>query len=378
MITTHHIFVVTNRHDIQTLTWIQRQLPLILGHASHNIVRCKTPVFSDVTIFYPDICIIGRERRQHHRILYKDRRMWLAVVVHNESLVGHHILEFHGRGDHLARRTKMIEGTTRQGHDGHRKTAQLRVVNQRIRAQRATKLIIEIIRLQLRLIGPTAFHEQTDSTVAENPYADIRQVIMLLLKFLQFLNTGLLEHLLQHLRRATVGHKDAMILGHAGIQPQTITHHVCLRHRRQGLSGGDEHIATNNHGIQAVGRLRHHLFIERQLQGQEILRQTLSPLPSEHRDGREYLARRGIGRQATTLPASMQEDAFLASQPRVERVGGLRTPGLHQQPGRASATTNAMSLRVAGTEKLAGWQTRNLMKDRLAIGTLPNQIRRQR
>lgn len=141
-----------------------------------------------------------------------------------------------------------------------------------------------------------------------------------------------------------------------------------------------------------VGGKRHQSLIKGQLQGEQRLGETLSPLPSEHRDGSEYLARGGIGGKAAALAAGMEEDALLRGKPGGEggRGGGggalqqncrerwlaiwerglaiwergllLGLIALLEEIGGATTAAEFVSYGVVGTEILAAVETGYLVK----------------
>ena len=225
----------------------------------------------------------------------------------------------------------MVELSSRQGHDGYRQLAQFFIIDGGVGAQRAAKLRVKVVFFKGELSGRTAgnsraLHEQLDRLVAQQPDADVRQVEMVFLQHCQLFHAGFLQHLLQHARRLTATDEDTMVLGDGGIEPQAIADHIGLGHLTQSLCGTDIHVATDNHGCQTIGCLFHDSFIERQLQVEQCLREALATLPTEHGDGRQYLAADSIRRQSAALSAGMQNDAPLTVQPCL---------GLLQQPGGA-------------------------------------------
>ena len=98
---TNAVAVLPNGYDVQALSWFQRDCPVVLRHARHYIVVRQRPVRPDAAVLYPHIGVLVRKRIAGQRILCKDARMWLTVMVHDVTLVVHHILDSHCRGDHL-------------------------------------------------------------------------------------------------------------------------------------------------------------------------------------------------------------------------------------------------------------------------------------
>ena len=181
---------------------------------------------------------------------------------------------------------------------------QLWVIDGWMSAQRAAELTVEVVFLDMVTLDRT-FHQELHSTVGEQPNTDIRQIEMVFEQFCEAFGTGLLQHLLQHVRGATVADKDPVILGDRGIKPKSIAHHVSIGDRSYALSSTDIDIAADNHRSQTFGSLSHHTLIERQLQVKQGLRQSLATLPTENGDGGENLATGGIRGQSATLSACM-------------------------------------------------------------------------
>ena len=71
--------------------------------------------------------------------------MGLAIQMHNLALIVHQILKPQRRGDHLLRRTEMIELTTIQGHNSHTQIGYFTIGLGRISAQGTAKLAIEVV-----------------------------------------------------------------------------------------------------------------------------------------------------------------------------------------------------------------------------------------
>ena len=84
---------------------------------------------------------------------------------------------------------------------------------------------------------------------------------MILLQFTESCHRRFLQHLFQRGGCATAADKHAMILSHGCIKPQTIANDISIRNRLKGLSGPNQHIATDDHGVNTVGGHPHHLLI---------------------------------------------------------------------------------------------------------------------
>ena len=398
VIGTHGIMHVADGHDVQTAARLERDSPVVAGHARHDVVVRERPVGADVAVFNPDVRVMRVKVNLGDGILNKNRRMGFAIMVHNLPLIADDILQREGRRNHLAGSAEMIELATRERHYGHGQLAQGGVVERGMRAQRTSEVGIQVVeghllarngRQRLPAVEPrhgidrnAARHEQTDGTVAEQPDADVGQIELLPLERLKLFHGRLLKHLAQDMRRRTVGNEDTVIAGHGSIEPKAVADDIGLGHRRQRLRGADVDIATDDHRVESLGRHRHDALVERQLERQEVLRQTLASLPPEHGDGRQDFPRRRIAGQSAALSAGMQQDASLAAKPIAEAdatglLGGTEV-GLQQQPRRAATAANAMALRIAGTEILIGGQTGNLVEYGRCTFYFAHQIGRQR
>ena len=181
-------------------------------------------------------------------------------------------------------------------------------------------------------------HQQLDGAVAEHPDADVGQVVVVLLQLVERLHRRLLEHLLQHGGCLAATDEDAVVLGHRGGQPETVADDVGIGHRLQGLGGTDEDIAADHHRVDIVGRHRHELTVEGQLQVEQRLVEPLAALPAEDGHGHQDLAADGIRRQPAALSAGMDEDAFVGRQPVGERAT-LLSPFFTEQPRRTATAT---------------------------------------
>ncbi len=260
----------------------------------------------------------------------------------------------------------MIKLTTFQRYDGHLQAFQFRVVYHRIRTQGTSEFTIQVIFRNL-IILHTALLEQCQCAVAEYPHADVCEIIVCLQEFIQLLHTWFLKHLLQQLRLLSATHKHTMVLGDVRIEPQSVAHHIGIGYRLQGLCGTYQHITAHNHGIQSVRGDAHHLLIERQLQGEQVLTEPLSPLPSEYGNRRQNLARRSIGRQSPALSAGMQDNTFLVWHLYLRMLRKVIV-SLLKQPGGTTTAAELMSDRVVGTEIFIVAASGNIMEAAYEIG----------
>ena len=317
MVTTYGILCLTNRYHVDTLARGKRQMPVVTGHTSNDMIVRKLPMGTHMAVLNPNIRIILCQRDIHLCILYENGGMGFAVDVHNLPLVVLQILNTNHRGNHLTGGSEMIELTPSQGQDSHLQLMKSLVSEGGICSQSTAKLRIEVVFTDIIPTGTTPIHQQTHRFVTEHPDTDIRQIEVFLLKFTQRLYRGLLQHLLQDRRRLTTTDKDTVVLRYRGIEPETIADNIRFGNGLQGLGGTDEDIATDHHRMDIVGSHRHHLLIKRQLQTQQVLRQPLAPFPTEYGDGRQYFSRRSIGRETTTLSTCMEQDALFLGQPSI-------------------------------------------------------------
>ena len=91
-IAAHLIVMLAYRRDIDTLTWLQTDLPVVLGHARNDMVMGQMPPTAHMTILNPYIAVLLGKRNLHHGILNKDARMRFTVEMHDLTLVVDEIL----------------------------------------------------------------------------------------------------------------------------------------------------------------------------------------------------------------------------------------------------------------------------------------------
>ena len=119
--------VLADRHNVETLSRRQVHLPVVMWHASDDIVMGECPAATYMAVLHPDIFVLRRKADLRHGILHEDGRMRFAVVVHDVPLVTDNVLQGQCRGEHLTRCAEMIELTVVQRYDGHRQPVQVAV-----------------------------------------------------------------------------------------------------------------------------------------------------------------------------------------------------------------------------------------------------------
>ena len=190
---------------------------------------------------------------------------------------------------------------------------------------------------------------------------------MILKQTAQRLHAGFLQHAFHLLGMLPRRDKHTVVLGNLRTKPQSITNHIGIGNRLKRLCGTDIDIATHRHGMKTCGSGLHDLLIKRYLQGKEILRKSLSAFPTEYGQRCQYLTRRGIGRQAAALSASMQQDTLLTGEPftksRTIAMITLRiAKGLLQEPRGSPTRPQLMSDGIIGTEILVTGKSRNIVE----------------
>ena len=200
----------------------------------------------------------------------------------------------------------------------------------------------------------------------------IGEVVVIHQQFAQRLHRRFLQHIFQFCRIASRGHEHAVILSYLWTKPQAIAHHVGIGYGLKRFGATYIHIATHHHRMQVVRCLSHNLLIEWHLQRQQVLRQSLSPLPSEHRYGCQYLSRRCVGWQSSALTAGMQEYPLLTAKPLVEGNTSFFTPHssfltprfvrLLEQPCRSASRPKLTVYRVISTKPLLAWVASDIME----------------
>ena len=103
------VVALSHRHDVDTLTRFETDLPVVLRHTCYHVVVGKMPFLSNITVLNPDIRILLSKRNLRHSVLHEDRGVRLTVEMHDLTLVVHQILKSQRGGDHLARGAEMIE-----------------------------------------------------------------------------------------------------------------------------------------------------------------------------------------------------------------------------------------------------------------------------
>ena len=78
---------IADGDNVDTIAWGKGYMPVILGHSRDDVIMREMPVGTNVGVLNPYIGIIGSNRNVHHRILYEDRRLRFAPVVHYLSLI---------------------------------------------------------------------------------------------------------------------------------------------------------------------------------------------------------------------------------------------------------------------------------------------------
>ena len=365
---TGHVFRLAHRYDVDADTFGHIQRPVVTGHAGHDVLAMQAPLLPYATVLDPDVGIVGRETIAQVGILYEHGRMRLHLVVHDFALVDDQVLYTEGGRKQFAAGSIVIELAPRQRQDGHAQLVQLLVDNAGMFAQREAKVGIHVVIGQLSVRVRT-LDEQFDGPVAQKPDADVHQEKVGFHQAAQFFDRGFLQHEVELVGISSRGNKNTVVLGQVGVYPQAIAHHIGLGNRLQGLGGTDIDIAAGNQGMQGLGSFLQNLLIERQLEGQEVLRQALSAGPPKYRYRGEHLARRRIARQTTALATGMQQDALLAPQPFGE--GSLGRPlvatGL-QEPGRTPTGAQLTAHWVGRTEPFRPVYVLDIMETLHQIG----------
>ena len=111
---THSPTVCAYRHYVYALALGERQRPVVLGYASHDVVLRQRPVLAYVCVLHPLVAVLLCPLGLQLCVLHEDRRMGLAVVVHNLALVVHDVLYGEHRREQLVRCAEMVELAARQ------------------------------------------------------------------------------------------------------------------------------------------------------------------------------------------------------------------------------------------------------------------------
>ena len=189
-----------------------------------------------------------------------------------------------------------------------------------MQTQSATHFTIKVVIHALSLCIHRPLAQQFHSTIRQQPNTDIHQCKVGGRKRIELFQTRFLEHKIQLRWIILRHHKHPVMRSLRGFSPESIANHVSFRHFLQRLRGSCVDISARHQRMQRSRSRRHDAFIEGNLQIQQRLIDALSSSPTKHRNGEHHLAARCISRQSSTLSTSVQQDAFLLSQPRGEVV----------------------------------------------------------
>ncbi len=170
-------------------------------------------------------------------------------------------------------------------------------------------------------------------------------------KLLESVDRRLLEHEVKLVAAVATRGEHSVVGGKFGVDPHTVAHHIGLRHLHPRMVGPDKHIAARYQCGKSGRCVGEYLFIERQLEREQILVELLAPLPSKHRHRCENLSHRSICRQSPALSAGMDDD-FRSR----ERGVGVGLKPLFHKPGGASTRAHLPARGVCGAEPFLRWQ----------------------
>src|SRR3712207_2223465 len=174
-------------------------------------------------------------------------------------------------------------------------------------AKSAIKIIfLELTRWRLRLL-----RQLPHGLITQQPYANIRQIIMIFQQTAQRFDRRFLKHTLQIAGIFTRRNEHTMVFRNLRTQPQPIANNIrILRNRKKRLRRSDIDIATDYHHVQMTWRHIHDFLIKRHLQRQKCLRQSLSSGPPKNGNRRQNLTRWRIRRQTSALSSGMKQQVF--------------------------------------------------------------------
>ena len=119
MITAHCPRMLTDRNHVNALTRRKTYMEIVFGNARNDMIVGKFPMCAYMTVFYPNVCILGSESVVGNGILHEHRRMGLGTVMHNPALVVHQILDGNHRGYQFTGSSEMIEFSSGEGKYHH-------------------------------------------------------------------------------------------------------------------------------------------------------------------------------------------------------------------------------------------------------------------
>ena len=173
-------FGLAYRHNVHTLVGLEVYAPLVLWHTRHDVVLAEGPVLSNARVLHPYISVLRVPLNVNLRVLYENRRVRLAVVVHYLPLVVHDVLYVDHRRQQFVRCSEVVELAAGQWQYRHSQVANLLVLNTRVGAKCATEGSVEVVVVNLALldvaIGYRVAHKGAHGTVGQYPYADVGKV----------------------------------------------------------------------------------------------------------------------------------------------------------------------------------------------------------
>ena len=152
-----------------------------------------------------------------------------------------------------------------------------------------TEIGIHVIERKLSFLVRTLY-QQFYSLIAQQPDTDVHQEQMGLHQLTEFFHRWFLKHKVQLVRCSTGRHEYPVVLRQVRVYPQAIANDIRFGNLLQRFAGTNTHIATGNQGMQRIGSIPQDFLIQRELQRQEVLRQSLATCPTEDWNRRQDLS----------------------------------------------------------------------------------------
>ena len=362
----------TDRLNVNANAIGHRELPIILGYARENMMLPVLPRFGDKGVFNPYETVARCGTLGDDGVLREHRGLLLDALLNDIPLVLDQILNFERGRKQFGRGAEMVELAAGQGQHGYFQLCQFGVVERGVKAERTAEIGVKVIvvdalhaLLRQQSVGRLAAlaHQEMHGAVGKQPHADVHHGIVRLHEPRLLFGRRLLQHEVEHIGVLAAHHEHAMMRSLLHVGPETVAHNVGIGYVLQRLGGTQIHVAAGNERAQRGRRFLQDALVKRHLKIEQSLVYFLSPRPTKYRNGREYLAARGIRRQAAALAAGMEQHALFFGEPFLERgFGGIVAPGRFKQPRRTAAGAEFVTHGVGSAEIFVMGKARNVVE----------------
>ena len=221
-----YVVGVANGHYVDTLSGDEGDVPVVFRHSGNHVVVIEPPSAAHMAVLNPEVGVLRLYLYIHAGVLHEDGGMGLMTVMANLALVVDDVLHGKGGAYHLAGGSIVIELAFGQRQYGYGKLAQVGLVDEWMGAYGAAKLRVEVVLAKPSLAVLGMAGKQTHGAVAEQPHADVGEIVVGLQQVVECFHRRFLQHLLQHRRRGAVGDKHAVVAGYGRVEPESVADNV--------------------------------------------------------------------------------------------------------------------------------------------------------